>query len=236
MSVLLSVEDVTVAYGKVRAVDHVSLAVPGGAIVALLGPNGAGKSSLLRGIAGLVPRGGRIVFDGEPIHGLPAHAIARRGVCSIPEGRGVFGALTVAENLRLAAGGGDPHAFAGRVYDAFPALRARARQAAGTLSGGEQQMLALARAVASPSRLLTIDEPSLGLAPTLVAGVYDLIRRLRDDGRTILLVEQYAAHAVPAADLVAVMAQGRIVFWGEPGELAYAPPLVERYLGQVAAS
>lgn len=236
MSVLLSLDEVTVAYGKVRAVDRVSLAVPRGAVVALLGPNGAGKSSLLRAIAGLVPRSGRIVFDGEPIHALPAHAIARRGVCSIPEGRGVFGALTVAENLWLAAGSDQPQAFADRVYDAFPALRDRARQPAGTLSGGEQQMLALARAVASPARLLTIDEPSLGLAPTLVASVYDLIRRLRSDGRTIVLVEQFAVHAVAAADLVAVMAQGRIVFWGEPGELAFAPPLVERYLGRMAAS
>ncbi|HVL89386.1 MAG TPA: ABC transporter ATP-binding protein [Actinomycetota bacterium] len=233
MSVLLSVEDLTVAYGKIRAVDGVSLVVPRGSVVALLGPNGAGKSSLLRAIAGLAPREGRIVLGGEPIHDLPAHAIARRGLCSIPEGRGVFGALTVAENLRMAST--DDRDWTARVVEAFPILGERMGQQAATLSGGEQQMLALARAVASEAPLVTIDEPSLGLAPKMVGAIYAAIRRMRERHRTVLLVEQYAAQALPVADLVAVMAHGRIEFFGEPGELAYAPPLVEQYLGRITA-
>jgi len=236
VSVLLSVEDLTVAYAKIRAVDRVSLAVPRGSCVALLGPNGAGKSSLLRAIAGLAPRDGRIVFDGEPIHDLPAHAIARRGICTIPEGRGVFGSLTVAENLRMAAGDESEREWIARVTAAFPPLATRMGQQAATLSGGEQQMLALARAVASDAALITIDEPSLGLAPRLVAEIYDAIRDLRAREHAILLVEQYASHALSVADYVAVMAHGRLAFFGETGELAHAPSLVEQYLGRVAAS
>lgn len=232
MSLRLLVQDLSVTYGRHRAVDRAHLAVPEGKVVALLGPNGAGKSSVLRAIAGLAPREGRIELDGSAIDDQPAHKIARMGLCLIPEGRGVFPTLTVKDNLRIAAPENDRD-FAERVLDFYPALRTRVALPAGALSGGEQQMLSLARAVGTSTRLLAIDEPSLGLAPKLVTELFATMRRLRDDGRTILLVEQYATHALAIADLVYVMAQGRVVFAGEPGELEHAPPLIDHYLGRL---
>jgi branched-chain amino acid transport system ATP-binding protein len=234
MPPLLSVERLTVTYDRLIAVDNVDLAVPAGSVVALLGPNGAGKSTLLRCIAGLVPqRDGRVVLEGEPLDGLSAHERAGRGVCLIPEGRGIFPALTVADNLRVALD--DDAGATSRVLDFFPVLRERQEQLAGTLSGGEQQMLALARAVGSEPALLMADELSLGLAPLLVRTLNEALRRLHEEeGRTILLVEQYAAHALSLADFVVILNRGAVAWAGEPGELRASKVLVESYLGSTA--
>ena len=229
----LLVEDLVVYYDRLLALDGVDLAVPAGSIVALLGPNGAGKSTLLKTIAGLVPaHSGRVVLDGDELGG-PPHERAARGVCLIPEGRGIFPALTVADNLRVALD--DDEAATKRVLEFFPVLGERQEQTAGTLSGGEQQMLALARAVGSESQLLMADELSLGLAPLLVRLINESLRRLHDEeGRTILVVEQYARHALEMADFVVILTRGRVAWAGEPGELQASKVLVESYLGTTA--
>jgi branched-chain amino acid transport system ATP-binding protein len=234
MPPLLDVEDLGVDYGRLTALDGVSLAVPASAVVAVLGPNGAGKSTLLKAIAGLVPaRAGRVRLNGEPLDGLAAHQRSARGVCLIPEGRGIFPALTVEDNLRVALGSdGDP---AAKVIEFFPVLGERRSQLAGTLSGGEQQMLALARAVGSAPALLMADELSLGLAPLLVRTIAETLRRLHEEeGRTILLVEQYAAHALALADFVVILNRGTVAWAGEPAELRASKVLVESYLGSTA--
>jgi branched-chain amino acid transport system ATP-binding protein len=212
----------------------VDLGVPAGSLVALLGPNGAGKSSLLKAVAGLVPaRAGRIRLGGEDLTELSAHERAHRGVCLIPEGRGVFPALTVADNLRVALG--DDSRAAARVFEYFPVLGDRRDQLAGTLSGGEQQMLALARAVGAEPVLLMADELSLGLAPLLVRTLNETLRRLHEEeGRTIVLVEQYATYALDVADFVVIINRGRVAWAGEPGELRASKVLVETYLGSTA--
>lgn len=218
------------AYDGLLALSGVDVVVPSGTMVGILGANGAGKSTLLRTIAGLVPpRHGTILFDGEPIDGLPAHDVARRGVRLVPEGRGVFPALTVAENLRVTVG--DDAGRLDRVFDRFPVLRDRRDQPAATLSGGEQQMLALASAVGPEATLLMVDEPSLGLAPRLVAEIERTLRDLHErDGRTIMLVEQYAAPVLRSADIVYVLARGRVVWAGEPAELRASSVLARSYL------
>jgi branched-chain amino acid transport system ATP-binding protein len=231
---LLDVNQLSVSYGRIRAVEKVDLVVPHGALVALLGPNGAGKSTMLRSIAGLVPpAAGTIELRGQTISGRSAHEIARLGVRLIPEGRGIFPALTVADNLRIALGGSEDGVV--RVAEYFPVLAERSDQVAGTLSGGEQQMLALARAIGARSELLMADELSLGLAPILVRTINETLDRLHEEeGRTILLVEQYAVHALRLADLVYILNRGRIVWAGEPGELRASRVLVESYLGGTA--
>jgi branched-chain amino acid transport system ATP-binding protein len=212
------------------ALRGIDLAVPEDCVVGLLGPNGAGKSTLLRAIAGVVtPRSGRILLRGEAIQGLPPHEIVRRGVCLIPEGRGIFPSLTVADNLRVAL---DGESWAReQAVDHFPALRNREDQLAGTLSGGEQQMLALARAVGSRPGLLMADELSFGLAPLLVQEITETVRRLKEEGQAILLVEQYADHVLRLADLVYVLGGGRVLWAGEPDELRASRVLTESYLG-----
>jgi len=234
MPPLLEVDELTVAYGRLTALDGVNVAVPDGAVVAILGPNGAGKTTLLRAVAGLAPAtSGSIRLEGETLEGLPPHRRAERGVCLIPEGRGIFPALTVADNLEVALGGDGERA--GRVFEFFPVLGERRSQLAGTLSGGEQQMLALARAVGSAPKLLMADELSLGLAPMLVATINDALRRLHEEeGRTILLVEQYAAHALALADFVVILNRGTVAWAGEPDELRASKVLVESYLGSTA--
>jgi len=228
---LLEVADLTVTYDRFLALDGVDLAVPEGMVVALLGPNGAGKSTLLKTVAGLVPAaGGTISLRGRSLDGLAAHDRFRQGVCLIPEGRGIFPALTVNENLRLALGGNE--VATQRVVDYFPVLGTRRKQLAGTLSGGEQQMLALARAIGSDPHLLMADELSLGLAPLLVKTITETLERLHnEEGRTILLVEQYATHALRLADLVYILNRGRLVFAGEPDELRKSKVLADSYLG-----
>lgn len=228
MSTLLEARDVWAAYGGLAAVRGVSVGVPEGGLVALLGPNGAGKSTLLRVLAGLHrPSRGSVLLAGEDVTGVPAHRLARRGVTLVPEGRGIFPGLTVEENLRVAgAVNGDRR----EVFEAFPILRERLSQVAGTLSGGEQQMLALARTAGGRARVVLLDEPSLALAPRLVDSVFGSIRALRQQGKTVVLVEQYVARAIELADLVYVMRKGRVVFAGEPGELKHHS-LEGAYLG-----
>jgi len=228
---LLTVEAVTVAYDRFVAVEDASLVVPEGSIVALLGPNGAGKSTLLKAIAGLVPcRSGSIRLGDRALDTLPAHTRAALGICLIPEGRGIFPNLTVTDNLFLALGRDD--AAVQRVEEFFPVLAQRRQQLAGTLSGGEQQMLALARAVGADPTLLLTDELSLGLAPILVATITETLERLHAErGRTILLVEQYATHALRIADLVYILNHGQLVWAGEPAEVRSSRVLVESYLG-----
>ncbi|MFN2545735.1 MAG: ABC transporter ATP-binding protein [Actinomycetota bacterium] len=230
MPPLLRVSDLHVSYGRLPALQGVDVVVPEGSLVAMLGPNGAGKSTLLKTIAGLVgTSSGTIELGGRRIDKLSAHARARRGVCLIPEGRGIFPSLTVAENLRLAI---DGSGAATRVFEHFPVLQERSGQLAGTLSGGEQQMLALARAVGSDPVLLMADELSLGLAPKLVAAINDTLSALHEEEqRTILMVEQYATHALRVADLVYILGRGKLVWAGEPDELRASKVLVESYLG-----
>ncbi|HMC80371.1 MAG TPA: ABC transporter ATP-binding protein, partial [Acidimicrobiia bacterium] len=214
MTALLEVTGLRAGYGRNEVLHGVDLRVPPGAAVALLGSNGAGKTTLLKTIAGLLPaRDGHVLFQGTPIEKRPANARARAGVCLIPEGRGIFPSLSVAENLQLAIDGSGQGLD--RVFGHFPVLKERRSQLAGTLSGGEQQMLALARAVGADPVLLMADELSLGLAPKLVAQINETLRGLHEtDRRTILMVEQYATHALRVADLVYILGRGKLVWAG----------------------
>ena len=237
MPPLLRLREVEARYGRFVALANVSLVVPEGTVVALLGPNGVGKTTLLRTVAGMLrPSHGEILFDGMPVHGLPDHRIARLGIAHIPEGRGVFGGLTVRENLMMSTYASVAEPDLDRVYGLFPVLAERRDQTAGTLSGGEQQMLSLARAVATKPRLLMLDELSLCLAPRLVSQLFDTVAAIRDEGATILLVEQYVRHALRLADIVVVLHKGRVAFIGEPGELAHEERLVESYLGHAGTA
>ena len=237
MRPLLRLRGVEARYGRFVALSGVSLIVPEGSVVALLGPNGAGKSTMLRTISGMIaPSQGEIVFDGRRIDGSPDYKIARLGLAHIPEGRGIFPGLTVRENLMMARhGGSNGDAPLGRVFELFPVLKDRKGQTAGTLSGGEQQMLSLARAIITSPRLLMLDELSLGLAPRLVTQLFEDVRAIRDSGTTILLVEQYVRHALRLADIVVILHKGRVRFIGEPGELEHDETLVESYLGTSGA-
>jgi branched-chain amino acid transport system ATP-binding protein len=231
---MLVVEELTTDYGAVRAVDGVSLTVPEGSVTAVLGANGAGKTSLLRTICGLVrPTTGRIVFEGQDITGLPVEEIVRRGLAHVPEGRGVIRELTVAENLRL--GGlwrGRGASPVEEIYDLFPPLLERAGQQASRLSGGERQMLSIGRALMARPTALLLDEPSLGLAPRLVAQIMSMIRRLADgSGLAVLLVEQNARSALSVANRGVVLNLGRVVADQEAGRLAADERLRHAYLG-----
>ena len=233
---MLKVEALRIRYGEVEAVRRVDLAVGSGEIIALVGANGAGKSSTLSAIAGLVrPAAGTVTFDGSDITGLAAEVIARRGVSLVPEGRRIFASLTVADNLRL---GGAVHLTAAEarvreeeMLDLFPILRRYHRNKGGNLSGGEQQMLAIARALMAKPRLLLLDEPSLGLAPQMIDTVFDLIADLRRNGLTILLVEQNVALALEIADRATVLANGEVVLAGTAKELATSDLVRQAYLG-----
>jgi branched-chain amino acid transport system ATP-binding protein len=234
---ILEVIDLQVSYGAIKALDGVSFAVPEGRIVALLGANGSGKTTALRAITGLAAiGGGRIVFRGREVQSLPTHEIVRAGIALAPEGRRIFANLTVSENLLLGAYfRRDQLAVArdrDRIYDTFPRLAERCGQAAGTLSGGEQQMLALGRALMSRPRLLLLDEPSLGLAPLLVKEVFHIITRLNQQGVTVLLVEQNAGAALRIAHQGYVLETGRMVLAGSGAELLAQPQLQQAYLGE----
>ncbi|RWP03329.1 ABC transporter ATP-binding protein [Mesorhizobium sp.] len=233
---MLSVEALKIRYGEVEAVRRVDLAVDSGEIIALVGANGAGKSSTLGAIAGLVPAvSGKVVFDGVDITGLAPEVIARKGVSLVPEGRRIFAGLTVADNLRL---GGAMHlpavearAREEEMLELFPILRRYHRVKGGNLSGGEQQMLAIARALMGKPRMVLLDEPSLGLAPQLIDTVFDLIAELRRNGLTILLVEQNVALALEVADRAIVLANGEVVLSGTAKELATSDLVRQAYLG-----
>ncbi len=231
---LLELEDVEARYGAVHALHGISLSVAEGAIVAVLGPNGAGKTTTLRAISGTVRRTGRIVLAGRPLDRLGPAAVARLGVAHVPEGRGTFSELTVWENLRLGAysrrGSIEPELE--RVLSYFPWLSDRRRQEAGTLSGGEQQMLALARAFVHRPRLLLLDEPSLGLAPVLVAELFRIVRELNEqEGLSVLVVEQNAHLALQAADAGYVLEAGRLALSGTSEQLRADDSVRRSYLG-----
>ncbi|MCU1464018.1 MAG: transporter ATP-binding protein [Acidimicrobiales bacterium] len=237
MPLRLELDRVTAGYGKVEILHDLSISVPAGAVVALLGPNGAGKTTTLRAISGTLPVWrGRVRLDGERVNGTSTYAIARAGVTLMPEGRGVFPSLSVRENLAIAARAtpGDSDQRAGRIDFAltqFPRLKERFQQQAGTLSGGEQQMLALSRALMAEPKVLLLDEISMGLAPRIVEQLFGIVAGLRADGLTIVLVEQYLTYALQLADVCYLMAKGRVAFVGEPAELADSEVLTSSYLG-----
>lgn len=233
---MLRVEDINVYYGAIHAIKGISLDVPDGEIVALIGSNGAGKSTTLRTISGLMrPKKGRIMYDGEDITGVPAHKIVGKGLCQVPEGRHVFANMTVLENLELGAYlRNDKEGIAKdmeAVFEKFPRLLERKNQIAGTLSGGEQQMLAMARALMSRPKLLLLDEPSMGLAPLLVKEIFNIIKEINASGTTVLLVEQNANMALSIADKAYVLETGRITLSGTAAELASSEEVRKAYLG-----
>ncbi len=233
---LLSVSGLKIAYGGIQAVRGIDLEVAEGELVCIIGANGAGKSSTLRGLTGLVPHRGEVRFDGRRISSLPTHGIVRLGVSLVPEGRGIFSRLTVAENLDMGAyarrDGPGIRQDLERVGNLFPRLAERRQQVAGTLSGGEQQMLAIGRALMSRPRLLLLDEPSMGLAPLMVQKIYETIQAIARDGVTILLVEQNAYLALQVSQRAYVMESGTITLAGASAELAADPSVRAAYLGQ----
>jgi branched-chain amino acid transport system ATP-binding protein len=234
---MLEIHDLVVSYGAVEALHGVSLSVEEGEIVTLIGANGAGKSTTLRAVSGmLAPRAGEILFAGEPVGGRPSHRLVRKGMAHVPEGRRVFTALSVRENLEMGAytvrGRAEVASRMERVLALFPRLRERIAQPGGTLSGGEQQMLAIGRALMAKPRLLLLDEPSLGLAPLLVQEIFREIARInRDEGTTILLVEQNAHVALSVARRAYVLETGRVVLEGKSEEIREDPQVRAAYLG-----
>jgi len=234
---LLEVKGLDVHYGGIRAVKGIDLAVGEGELVCLIGANGAGKSSALKAICGLHARGGKVTYAGHALEGLPVFELPRRGLVMVPEGRGVFPQLTVEENLVMGAfarGKSDVKEDVARQYESFPRLRERSHQTAGTLSGGEQQMLAIGRALMSRPKLLLLDEPSMGLAPLMVAKIFDIVREVAARGVTILLVEQNARLALELAHRGYVMESGSITLADEARKLLANPKVREAYLGEGA--
>jgi len=233
---LLEVRDLRVAYGHVEAVRGVSLAVEEGRIVTLIGPNGAGKTSLLSALAGLIrPAGGEVRLGGRDLTGVAAHRAVAAGLSLVPEGRAILGRMTVEENLRLAGELRRPRAEVRASIEEqvrrFPILGERRRAPAGTLSGGQQQMLAFARALVARPRILLLDEPSMGLSPLLVQQVFEIVQAIHREGATILLVEQNARLALSIADRAYVLERGRVVLEGDAGVLAQDPRVQAAYLG-----
>jgi branched-chain amino acid transport system ATP-binding protein len=233
---LLSVDNLCVSYGAIQALRGISLRVDVGEVVTLIGGNGAGKSTTLRTISGLLqPKQGTIEFNGKPIQSSPPHLIVKSGLVQVPEGRGIFANLTVDENLRLGAFTRTDQAAIKkdreRALEFFPRVRERLRQQAGTLSGGEQQMLAIARALMARPKLLMLDEPSLGLAPQIVQTIFQVIREINREGTTILLVEQNASMALQVAHRAYVIEVGEILMQGPASELAASDEVRKAYLG-----
>jgi branched-chain amino acid transport system ATP-binding protein len=233
---VLELREVEVSYGNIRALKGISLTVADGELVTLIGANGAGTSTTLKTISGLLrPKAGTLLYRDQPLDRLPPHQIVALGISHCPEGRHLFGRLTVSENLRLGAvqrqDFEDVRRDIEHVYDMFPVLKDRSMQLAGTLSGGEQQMLAIGRALMNRPQLLLLDEPSLGLAPILVRLIFDTIRQLKREGTTILLVEQNARLALDIADRAYVMETGRVILQGPAPELKQNPQVEHTYLG-----
>ena len=233
---LLDVKNLEVRYGGIRAVKGIDLDVAQGELVAVIGANGAGKTSALKALCRLIPSTAqKMEYAGIDLRKAKVHELPHRGLVMVPEGRGIFGQLTVQENLAMGAyvrGGGDPEAQ----YAAFPRLRERRRQIAGTLSGGEQQMLAIARALMSEPKVLLLDEPSMGLAPLMVAKIFEIVRDISSQGVTILLVEQNALLALEAAHRAYVMESGAITLSGEAKSLLHDARIREAYLGEARAT
>jgi len=237
---MLTIEGLQAGYGKVQVLQGISIEVPKGQVVTLIGSNGAGKTTTMRAVSGMIrPTAGSITLNGRRIEALESHAIARLGLAHSPEGRRVFATMTVADNLVLGAfprltgsrPRGDVDADLERAMDLFPRLKERRAQLAGTLSGGEQQMLAMARAVMLAPEIVLLDEPSMGLAPILVEEVFRIIARLKSEGVTMLLVEQFAAAALQVADYGYVLENGRIFVHGPAERLRNDPAVKEAYLG-----
>lgn len=233
---MLKLENVFVAYGAIQAIKDVSLTVNDGELVSLIGANGAGKTTILHTITGLTPAlSGSITYDGMDLRKLPAHKIVTKGFAHVPEGRHVFTGMTVAENLAMGAyfrkDKKNISSDLEYVYECFPRLKERAKQLAGTLSGGEQQMLAMGRAIMSKPKLVVMDEPSMGLSPLLVKDVFNIIKKMHDSGITILLVEQNAKMALSIADRAYVLETGKIVMEGKASELLGDAGVKKAYLG-----
>jgi branched-chain amino acid transport system ATP-binding protein len=233
---MLELREVTVSYGMIDALKGISLKVVRGEIVALIGANGAGKSTTLMAVSGVAAlRSGSVTYEGAELSGRPAHAIVQMGITQVPEGRRIFARMTVRENLEMGAFIRDKQEFAGdlaRVFETFPALADRNKQLGGTLSGGEQQMLAIGRALMSRPKLLLLDEPSLGLAPIIVSRIFKIIKEINDQGTTILLVEQNAKAALRLAHRAYVLETGKIVMQGRASELEKDPGIKKAYLGE----
>ena len=233
---LLEISDLAVAYGDVQAVWDISLGVERGEIVVLIGSNGAGKSTLMRTVAGLQrPRSGSIRYDGAALHTMPAHEIVARGIVLVPEGRKLFGGMSVIENLEMGAftprARGRRYETLERVFEVFPILAERRNQRAQTMSGGQQQMLAIGRAMMGLPTLLMLDEPSLGLGPLVVQNIFEVVKTINEQGVTVLLVEQNARAALDLADRAYVIEQGRVVGSGSGAELLRDDAVKRAYLG-----
>ena len=236
MSEILQIKNLVMNYGPIKALKGVDITVPEGQIVALLGANGAGKTTTLKVVSGLLkPASGEILYEGQNIAGKPVHQIAKRGIMQSPEGRYVFAGLSVEDNLRTGAYSIKSKAETARnferVYEMFPRLKERARQQAGTLSGGEQQMLAIGRALMGSPRMLLLDEPSLGLAPLIIKDIFDTLVKIREEGTTILIVEQNALATLKIADYAYVLELGKISMHGKAADLMKDERLIEAYLG-----
>ena len=234
---MLEVRGIETSYGNIPALRGISIDVSGGSIVAIIGANGAGKTTLMKTIAGVLrPRSGTVSFLGEEITGLPSHKIVRRGIALVPEGRAILSRMTVRENLEMGAFTRRDAKKAGqdmdRVMERFPVLKARAGQLGGSLSGGEQQMLAIARSLMSAPKLLLLDDPTLGLAPLVVADIFAIIREINAAGTTILLVEQNVKQAMKVSSYTYVLETGKIVLSGPSKELLQEPRIKASYLGQ----
>ncbi len=233
---MLEISDLTVQYGAISAVRNISISVGKGEVVTLIGANGAGKTSIVKAVSGIVAKsGGRTKFRDRDISAMPAHEITRLGLIHVPEGRKLVPDMTVEENLMCGAYCRDDRAEIARdldkVMDRFPRLRERRKQQAATMSGGERQMLAIARALMARPQLLILDEPSLGLAPLLVDEVFNIVRELKSENRTILLIEQNAVEALDASDRAYVLRVGEVVMEGESAKISKDPALREAYLG-----
>ncbi len=234
---MLKVEDLQVYYGVINAIKGVSFEVNEGEVIALIGANGAGKTTILHTITGLIsPKSGRVIFEGKDITKIPAHKIVYMGMAHVPEGRRIFQQLSVSENLKLGAFILNDKAQIGKnleyVYEHFPRLKERENQVAGTLSGGEQQMLAMGRALMSNPRIILMDEPSMGLSPLLVSEIFEIIKEVSKDGKTVLLVEQNAKKALSIADRAYVLETGKIALSGKASELMNNDRIKKAYLGE----
>jgi branched-chain amino acid transport system ATP-binding protein len=228
---MLTLDSVTAGYGDTTVLRNVSFTVGEGEVVALLGPNGAGKTTLLRTATGFVkPRSGRVDLDGDNLTGDAPHKYTRRGICHLPEGRGIFPSLTVLENLTIQARGSDVKHILGDFKEMFPNLAKRLGQTAGSLSGGEQQMLALSRAYLTNPKVILVDEPSLGLAPRIIDQVYELLTRFAAAGVSLVVVEQYVQRALALADKVYILSRGEVIHVGKSNELD-PDEIYQKYLG-----
>ena len=233
---MLEASKLKVSYGGINAVKGIDLHVDTGEMVALIGANGAGKTTTLKAVCGMLRHGGHVRYNGEDVSGKPAYQLVELGIALVPEGRGVFGRLTVEENLQMGAYVCNDKALVRdeieRIYKLFPRLKERRSQAAGTLSGGEQQMLAIGRALMSQPRLLLLDEPSMGLAPLMVEKIYEVVRQVSSDGVTILLVEQNARLALAVSNRGYVMESGLVTLSGDSASLLDNPQVRQAYLGE----